>query len=67
MNKRICDWQQCTRVADYEVRADIPHKDTLFTTLMWWRCGDHTPPLRAGTKLTDLATGNVQSLPMSRA
>jgi hypothetical protein len=53
------------RVAGYEVRADIPHKDALFTTLMWWRCGDHTPPLRAGTKLTDLKTGDVQSLPMA--
>lgn len=63
--KRICDWSQCMRVADTEVRVDIPKPPPyVFTTLMWWRCGDHTPPLRPGTKLTCLVTGDVSSLPM---
>jgi hypothetical protein len=66
MSKVICDWSQCMRVADFHVRCDVPHKDTLFTTFLWSRCGDHVPPLRPGTKLTDLATGNVQSMPMAR-
>lgn len=39
---KTCDWHQCTRLASVEVRTDLPRGDS-FTTLMWWRCGDHNP------------------------